>query len=572
LREGYRFVRACNTDVVVMASCQYCGTGFESGRFCPACGRAVRSTHETRDPLIDSVIDGMRFDAVLGRGMTGCVYRATQLSLDRPLAIKVPTLVLAGDPIAVRRFRREALALARIHHPGVVGVHAVGELPDRRPYLAIDFLDGKTLELAMGSTALATPRAVDLALQIAEALAEVHTHDIVHRDLKPDNVMLVRPQVGGERAVLIDFGLALPVAGADATRLTAGGGLVGTPHYMAPEQVQGDDIDGRADIYALGATLYRMLTGKVPFDGTGVEVVVAHLARSVQPVRALAPDVPAELEAIVMKCLAKRVSDRWPTAAELAKALAEIDDGPRTPRAKRVSAVPPLGAPVASPAAGPAASSSARRPTADERSESSARRRALAARRGPGGSTRARVGRAQTVPAPAPARRSRAGLIATALAAIAIGGVAVALVIGERDDATAAPDAGDPAGSGVAGGGTGSATAPEPDPAATRALIVDDGGLTMRVAIPKVIAVGAPVRFALEIWDDEGAAVAAAEIVVTVEAESGDSRGFAATRAGLGRTVFAFTTRFAEAGRYKVRVFPPIGDATFVVDIEVVPA
>jgi serine/threonine-protein kinase len=541
-----------------MASCQHCGTGFESGRFCPACGRPVRATHETRDPLIDSVIDGMRFDAVLGRGMTGCVYRATQLVLDRPLAIKVPTLELAGDAIAVRRFRREALALARIHHPGVVGVHAVGDMPDGRPYLAIDFLDGKALELAIGGAALAVPRAVDLALQIAEALAEVHAHDIVHRDLKPDNVMLVRPQVGGERAVLIDFGLALPVAGADATRLTAGGGLVGTPHYMAPEQVQGDEIDGRADVYALGATLYRMLTGTVPFDGTGVEVVVAHLARSVQPVRALAPDVPPELEAIVMKCLAKRVSDRWPTAAELARALAGVDTGTRSPRAKRVSNLPPLGAALPS-----AASSSARRkPTANERE---------------GASTRSRIGRAQTAPAAhggarAPARRSsRTGLVATAVAAVAIAGTAFALGFADRDRATAAPGDGDD-GAARVGDGSGSAPAPEPDPEPTRALIVDDGGLTMRVAIPKLIAVGAPVRFALEIWDEDGAPVAAPEIVVTVEAESGDSRGFAATRAGLGRSVFAFTTRFTEPGRYKLRVFPPIGDATFVVDLDVVPA
>jgi hypothetical protein len=106
----------------------------------------------------------------------------------------------------------------------------------------------------------------------------------------------------------------------------------------------------------------------------------------------------------------------------------------------------------------------------------------------------------------------------------------------------------------------------------TRSLIVDDGGLSMQVAIPEVIAVGAPVRFALEIWDDQGTPVDAAQIVVTVEADDGSSHGFAATRAGLGRSVYAFTTRFEAVGHYKLRVFPPVGDATFVVDIDVVPA
>jgi serine/threonine protein kinase len=523
-----------------MASCQSCGTGFETGRFCPACGRAVRSSRETQDPLLGSVIDGLRFDSVLGRGMTGSVYRATQLALDRPIAVKVPNVALASDPVAVRRFRREALALARIVHPGVVGVHAVGEMPDGRPYLAIEFLDGHTLETAIGDARIPPARAVDLALQIAEALAETHAHDIVHRDLKPDNIMLVKPQIGGERAILIDFGLALPVATADSTRLTAGGGLVGTPHYMAPEQVQGDDIDGRADIYALGATMYRLLTGRVPFDGTGVEVVVAHLARTVVPVRTLVPEVSAELEAIVMRCLAKRVSDRWPTAIELARALAEVDSGPRTPRSRRISNLPPVGTRPDSPARAVV------NPTAVTR-----RPRPISV--------------VDDVPPPRPRRTGQ--LIGGIFALAALGAVA-AFAIAYRDGRTA--NARHDVGSG--GSAVETPLVAEPRPAPTRALVVDDGGLSMRVVVPELIPVGAPVRFALEIWDADGAPVAASEIVVTVEAETGESRGFSAARAGLGRSVFAFTTRFATAGRYKLRVFPPVGDATFVVDIDVSPA
>jgi tRNA A-37 threonylcarbamoyl transferase component Bud32 len=590
-----------------MTACQHCGTTFDassSGRFCPACGRAFRSSHETGaepwrsagggdptgsaggagvsprgiDPLLGAVIDGLRFDAVLGRGMTGCVYRATQLALERPLAIKVPTLALAGDDTAVRRFRREALALARISHPGVVAVNAVGDMPDGRPYLAIEFLDGQSLEHAIAapnppapdggparpdivprlghaSQAMPIARAVDLALQIAEALAEIHARDLVHRDLKPDNVMLVRPQVGGDRAVLIDFGIALPVASADATRLTAGGGLVGTPHYMAPEQVQGDDIDGRADIYALGATLYRILTGTVPFDGSGVEVVVAHLARSVRPVRELAPAVPAALEAIVMKCLAKRVSDRWENATQLARALAEVATGAaadpvRAPRAKRLSASPPARATAR------AATGRPERDDADARDADD--------------------------PAPPPAARARRrGTLAITGAAVAIAiGAGVAFAIG-------AGGSGDSDGAARRGGSAGDVATLTPDAAVveppltrTRALVVDDGGLSMRVVVPEQIAVGESVRFALEIWDADGAPVAAPEVVVTIEREvdpgaaagaAGEARGFAATRAGMGRSVFAFSTRFATAGRYKLRVFPPVGDATFVVDLDVAP-
>jgi len=515
----------------------------------------MRTGHDTRDPLLGAEIDGLRFDSVLGRGMTGCVYRATQLALDRPLAIKVPTLALVSDPVAVRRFRREAVALARVSHPGVVAVHAVGDLEDGRPYLAIEFLDGHSLEQALatsGAKASEPPmpraRAVDLALQIAEALAEVHARDLVHRDLKPDNVMLVKPQVGGDRAVLIDFGLALPVANPDATRLTAGGGLVGTPHYMAPEQVQGDDIDGRADIYSLGATLYRLLTGRVPFDGTGVEVVVAQLARSVPPIRELAPQVSPALEAIVMRCLAKRVSDRWPTAAELAHALADVDPvagaPARSPRARRVSNLPPL----------------------------AANEREVAA------PTDTRFASAATPP-------RATGRAVAVIAAIAIVGAGAAFAIAYRGGASTAADRGDGSGSVAAGGApisgeepppggapaSGSSAAPDPDPQPTRALVVDDGGLSMRVVVPQILPVGLPVRFAFEIWDGDGAPVTASEIVVTVEDEHGAARGFTATRAGLGRSVFAFTTRFATVGRYTLRVFPPVGDATFVVDIDVSP-
>jgi hypothetical protein len=229
-----------------------------------------------------------------------------------------------------------------------------------------------------------------------------------------------------------------------------------------------------------------------------------------------------------MRCLAKRVSDRFDTAADLARALATVELGAPSPRARRVSSLPPPGLP----------------PT----------------RRQPAAAT-------HVVDAPAPAAPRRAARLFGVVAAIAVVGGGLALAIVSQSTGSAAADGSAPP----------PAPAPDPEPPApepartapTRALIVDDGGLSMRVVVPESIPVGQPVRFALEIWDGDGAPVDAQEIVVTVESEAGDARGFAATRAGLGRTVFAFTTRFATAGRYKLRVFPPVGDATFVVDLDV---
>jgi serine/threonine-protein kinase len=507
------------------------------------------------DPLIGSVVDGFRFDALLGRGNTGFVYRATQIQLGRTVAVKVPSMLLASDETAMRRFRREATALARLVHPGVVTVHALGTVPDGRPYLAIDYLDGETLEIALAPGPLAPARALEIARQIAEALAETHAHGIVHRDLKPANVMLVQPRAGGERAVLIDFGIALPISTPDATRLTAGGGLVGTPHYMAPEQIQGDDVDGRADIYALGATLYRMLTGRVPFTGTGVEVVVAHLARSVENIRSIDPSISPAIEAVVMKCLQKRASQRYATATELVVALrAAMPSASTSIAVRHRDPTPPPARAITAP---------------DESSLVTGRRRRPEV--GTDADSPAVIRRRVDTPEPTeylPPMRSRWPIAILGLAIA--GGIAagIALIVPElvAREPTARVDG---AGSASAGSGSASAAA-EPEPSGpVNAIVVDDGGLSMRVVVPATIPAGVPVRLALEIWDDEGRPVDAKEVIVTLEGDDGTPRGFAASRAGLGRTVFAFTTTFATPGAYKLRVFPPIGDTTFVVDLDV---
>ncbi|MEZ4366942.1 MAG: serine/threonine-protein kinase [Kofleriaceae bacterium] len=307
--------------------CHHVATG---GRACGACGALLDATpvaaHARAQDgpaaaLLGQRVDGMRIDEWIGRGQCGHVYRATQEALARPIALKVPTAALASDEVSMARFRREARALASVRHPGVVTIHAVGALPDGRPYLAMEHLAGESLEAVVARGPLPVARATAIACQIASALDATHARGLIHRDLKPSNVMLTRDHGGRERAVLIDFGIVWPSDAAAVTRLTHAGDLIGTPHYMSPEQVQGEDLDGRSDLYSLGVTLYRMLTGRTPFSGTSLEVVVAHVGQAPPLVRSLRPDVPEALERVVRRCLAKLPAQRFASAAELAHAL-----------------------------------------------------------------------------------------------------------------------------------------------------------------------------------------------------------------------------------------------------------
>src|SRR5204863_7208884 len=245
--------------------------------------------------LVGITVDGFLIEAVLGGGSFGAVYRGRQVGLDRIVAIKVPTHEIATDPVMARRFAREARAAARITHPGVVTIYAVGELPDGRPYIAMELVDGQPLDRILADGPLPPVRALEIARQVASALSDTHAKDVVHRDLKPSNIVWRRDRNGDDRITLVDFGIAVCKPGtADATRLTAGG-LIGTPHYMSPEQAHGDQVDARADLYALGCILFELLTGDPPFDGSGFEVLLAHLGRPVpkpsEKVRSTPPSV-----------------------------------------------------------------------------------------------------------------------------------------------------------------------------------------------------------------------------------------------------------------------------------------
>src|SRR5882724_5167831 len=254
-----------------------------------------------------------RLDSEIGRGGMGIVYRATDLDLKRQVAVKLlPDRVSSAD--ARERFLREARAAAALNHPNIVAVYDVGE-DQGLPFFVMELVEGRSLgQVPPGDFR----RVVEIASQICEALEHAHTHSIVHRDLKPDNVLLSGTRPSGS-VKLADLGLAFTVRD---SRLSGAGLIVGTPAYMAPEQILGQKIDGRADLYALGVLLYEMTTGRVPFIGDDpLTIVSQHIHAPVVPPRALCSDIPRALEAVIVRLLAKDPAQRFASASEAGLAL-----------------------------------------------------------------------------------------------------------------------------------------------------------------------------------------------------------------------------------------------------------
>jgi hypothetical protein len=241
------------------------------------------------------------------------------------VAVKLLLPGVSQNPEIVARFFNEARAASRINHPGIVRILDVGQAPDGSAYFVMELLQGESLAARMRRGVLPVAKACLVARQVAGALAAAHRAGIVHRDLKPDNLFLAPdPDVaGGERAKILDFGIAKLTVDAQNLAATRTGTVLGTPYYMSPEQCRGArDVDWRADIYALGCILYELLTGHRPFDGEGLgEILGKHQFVAPTPPRALVPALPAELEAIVLRALAKNPADRQQSMDELAEAL-----------------------------------------------------------------------------------------------------------------------------------------------------------------------------------------------------------------------------------------------------------
>ncbi len=275
-------------------------------------------------PLLGRVIQGLRFDELIGAGGMGHVFRAEQLALERTVAVKVLHRRLVADDDARTRFTLEARAASRLEHPHVVAIHDLDELEDGRPYLVMEFLRGYSLASVLEREgALPLPRALRIVGQVLAALAEGHTLGIVHRDVKPENVVLEATRTGGDHAKLVDFGLAF-WRGRSAAE--SGDLVCGTPEYVSPESVRGEPIDARADLYSTGVMLFELLTGRRPFvASTPALTGMRHLTEPAPRLSDAAHgrDFPDVVEAIVARALAKRPAGRYRDAHEMGRAVAD---------------------------------------------------------------------------------------------------------------------------------------------------------------------------------------------------------------------------------------------------------
>ncbi|MBE7449787.1 MAG: protein kinase [Kofleriaceae bacterium] len=323
--------------------CPHCGAARpDDARFCGACGRASTGTEPSYKDLTGAipaqapdlvgreVAGRYRVLAKLGEGGMGAVYRGEQLSLKRKVAIKVLRPELSRDPGLVRRFNAEAELAARLSHPNTVNIYDFGQDADGALFIAMEFLEGRSLRDVMTHEGPLPPaRAVVVAQQIAASLADAHAHGIVHRDLKPDNVMLTERGKDRDVVRVLDFGIAKLRDDDRQTvnAMTRAGDLIGTPQYMAPEQIRGEQVDGRTDVYALGAMLYEMVTGRLPFEGPTVMAILSrHLTDAPEPPMARRPDLglPPALDHLIMAALAKDPAHRQPTMERLGEDLAAL--------------------------------------------------------------------------------------------------------------------------------------------------------------------------------------------------------------------------------------------------------
>jgi serine/threonine protein kinase len=299
---------------------------------------------EIDDPLIGTEVGRYRLTRLLGEGGMGRVYLAVQPMIGSRVAVKILSDQCARNPELLERFFAEARAVNLIRHEGIVNVIDMAMLPDGRPYIVMEFVEGGTLADALRAGPLPLGGLVQVASEVFSALAAAHAIGIVHRDLKPDNVLVTAEG----HAKVLDFGIAKLAPGLQQglSPRTQTGALLGTPHYMAPEQIRGSSaIDARTDVYAAGVMLLEAITGRRPFDGeTLYDLMNAHLEQPPPSLRVLRPELPAAMEQVVLTALAKNPDERFQSVTAMAQALnhaaAELPPDAWRPLSSRNNSMP----------------------------------------------------------------------------------------------------------------------------------------------------------------------------------------------------------------------------------------
>ena len=319
-----------------MKYCPLCGTEYAEGDACPADGAVLIAVKHGTDPLIGQVLKGSyRIEEQIGAGGMGAVYRAVQMPLGRDVAVKSLLPSLVSTPSMVQRFFQEAKLLSQLSHPNVVGIIDFGNTETGMIFMVMEYLDGfplsRVVPLGKGLSLSTTLRLIQ---QVCAGVGAAHRCNLVHRDLKPDNIFVSQSSGGQEAVKVLDFGIARVLEGEQATRLTQTGLLMGTPGFIAPEQIEAtSEADARSDIYALGGILYFMLTGVRPYDGkTPHSIFVQQLQETPSADLGLLAEHPA-LAAVVLKAMHRHPDARYQTAEEFIAALEQTVDA-ATPRAE----------------------------------------------------------------------------------------------------------------------------------------------------------------------------------------------------------------------------------------------
>ncbi len=261
------------------------------------------------DPRIGTLLAGRYvLEDVIGEGGMATVYRARHKLVDRPCAVKILAAHYASDPVVRERFRREAKSSQKLSHPNIIEIFDQGEADENTAYMVMEYLRGQTLADLIALGPIPIPRALGIMIQIARGIARAHDFDVIHRDLKPENIFLCTRDDGTDLAKLLDFGIA---RSRSDSRLTGAGELFGTPQYMAPERIRAGEAGPSVDLYALGVIFFEMITGALPFEAPDIPTYfVKHLKEPPPSPRAINPKVPPELEALVLRLLAKEAKAR----------------------------------------------------------------------------------------------------------------------------------------------------------------------------------------------------------------------------------------------------------------------